>query len=187
MQPRNAANQKLALEKVVKPATKNQTLASVSSNLDGPPKKQTAVPAGPRNGGKSEAKALASNLQSGNYPAQRLEAIALLVDPLAADLDAIDALIEAADALEPDCDLEPSFGSESFGHPGSDECEIDPDLEESLSLTDGRAQPVLQFMADLERDFEDQDPSECPAHLPGGNGEWLPGGYPLPETREARQ
>ena len=166
-------------------AVENKGVSEPRPKPSPPLQKQTAAPSGNGNGGKSKAKA--SNLRSGTYPARRLDAISLLVDPLAADLDAIDALIEAADALAPDCDLEPSFGSESFGHPGSDECEDDPDFEESLSLTDGRAQPVLRFTVDLERDFEDQDPSECPAHLPGGNGEWLPGGYPLPETREARQ
>jgi len=148
------------------------------------PQNGTAAPVGRRDGGKAPKKA--SNLRGENYPAARLHAISILVDPLAADLHALDALIAAADAMAPDCDLEPSFGSESFGCPGSDECEIDPDFEESLSLTDGRTQPVLRFMADLERDFEDQDPDEAPAHLPGGNGEWLPGGYPFPETREAR-
>lgn len=87
-------------------------------------------------------------------PAARLNAIARQFDPAnsrSRDFDKIDRLIALADAALPDCDLEPALGSEACGHPGSDECEVEPDLEESLSFTDGRARHLRDIWAvDLE-------------------------------------
>ena len=157
-------------------AVENKGVSGPRPKPSPPLKKQTAAPAGTRNGGKTNKKA--SNLQSGHYLAGRIDAIAnLLAPPFPCPL-VIERLIELADAAFPDCDLESSFGSESFGHPGSDECEIDPDFEESLTFTDQRGTRSYAiygvWAVDLEWEDEREPEEDCwvtDVHSDGGNGD----------------
>ena len=70
----------------------------------------------------------------------------------------VDALIDYLDAIQPDCDLEPTLG---FVMPGElDECEPDPDSESSLAATEFGSlhQPLWSrgTRADLEEECEDE-------------------------------
>lgn len=98
------------------------------------------------------------------------------------------------DGREPDEDGEPTLGAttalnQERAWRATDDGVARCDEEEpALGWTGvGRGHPSMAlggYDADREattgpRDEEggqDEDRSECPAHLPGGNGEWLPGG-----------
>ncbi|WP_442753897.1 hypothetical protein ACNHKD_12945 [Methylocystis sp. JAN1] len=133
----------------------NKGLSSESAHRPRAQKK-TAVPAGPRNGGETSAKAR-KNLHVQEYLDARIDAIALAVDPHLADLEKLDRLIALADEAAPDPEREPWLGSVAM---------VDQRLWALFGAQDDREGPN----DDLEPDDHPED-KNSPVHLDGGNGD----------------
>lgn len=150
-----------------------QGVLPTSSNRDGPPKKQAAAPSGNGNGGKAHKKA--SNLQSRDYLAGRVDAIADLIAPPFECPHVIERLIELADAALPDADIEPSLGAPEastiglWGHSIFGVLAVN--WLDQTRWADGGS-------GDLEGEHDGREPcgdwtdrTENPPHLEGGNGD----------------
>jgi hypothetical protein len=110
--------------------------------------KETAAEAALPRGGQSNVNAI--NIRAVEYLADRVDAIAIAVDPASVDLEELAELIDLADAALPDPDDE-----------------LEPDLEPLLCGI-GRC---AAYDLDREVDDAERDGLENPPHLPGGNGE----------------
>ncbi|RXG85336.1 hypothetical protein [Bradyrhizobium zhanjiangense] len=76
----------------------------------------------------------------------------------------VDMMLEYLDGIDPDPDLEPSFGSVAYGHgPGADECEPSEDAEPSLGSLDRALDQVRWAMGacdDAEHEHDGREPEE---------------------------